>query len=154
MITNLALTSSCLGFSETIVPRFCRGAGLDPSWLHHWQSHDRPGPSNVIRSVGLSRIQMMMRHLASVGETYAQTALEDTSWSLWLTNPAPATDSDTAFPPATMPGYPGNMGAANPRAARPENDSIANLLAMAETVREDLQRTNSATVTVNNLLQM
>ncbi|GAB4825927.1 E3 ubiquitin protein ligase rin2 [Ancistrocladus abbreviatus] len=142
-----------------------RVAGLDPSWLHPWPSHDGAGPSNAIGSVGLGRVQMMMRHLASVGETYSQTALEDASWSLWPTNPAQATAS-TAFPPATMLRHPGNMGAAHTRTVHPANDSIANLLAMAETVREvlphitddiifqDLQRTNSVAVTVNNLLQM
>ncbi|GMH08789.1 hypothetical protein Nepgr_010629 [Nepenthes gracilis] len=140
-------------------------AGLDSSWFPPWPSQDGAGPSNPIRSVRLGRVQMMMRHLASVRETYAQTALEDNSWSLWPTNTSPATASATAFSPPTV-GYPVNIGRSQTRGTRPANDSIANLLAMAETVHEvlphipddlifqDLQRTNSVTVTVNNLLQM
>ncbi|GAB2233377.1 hypothetical protein Droror1_Dr00002599 [Drosera rotundifolia] len=143
-----------------------RGAGLDSSWLPPWPGQDGAGPSNAIRSVGLNRVQMMMRHLASVGETYAQSALEDSSWSFWPPNTNQATTSGAAFPPATTPVYHNNLSTLHTRPARPADDSIANLLAMAETVREvlphvpdemilqDLQRTNSVTVTVNNLLQM
>lgn len=145
-----------------------RGAGADSSWLPPWPSQglDGAGPSTAIRSAGLERVQMMMRQIASVGETYAQNALEDTSWSLWPTNSSQATASGTAFPPAANR-YPAAAGAAHRRtASHPANDSIANLLAMAETVREvlphipdemifqDLQQTNSVAVTVNNLLQM
>ncbi|KAL9412060.1 hypothetical protein AB3S75_045636 [Citrus x aurantiifolia] len=146
-----------------------RNAGLDSSWLHAWPSQgvDGAGPSTAMRSVGLSRVQMMMRHLASVGETYAQTAIEDTSWSLWPMNPSQASASGSPVPPAVPGRHPGNTGGAHARStSRSANDNIANILAMAETVREvlphipedlifqDLQRTNSATVTVNNLLQM
>lgn len=145
-----------------------RGAGVDASWLPPWQSQglDVAGPSTGIRSVGLGRVQMMMRRLASVGETYAQSALEDTSWSLWPTNSSQATTSGTAFPPGAMR-FPATVGATHRRAlSHPATNSIANLLAMAETVREvlphipddiifqDLQQTNSVAVTVNNLLQM
>ncbi|CAG7887603.1 unnamed protein product [Brassica rapa] len=47
-----------------------RELGLDPSWLQTWsgQGVDMAGPSSASRSVGLGRVQMMMRHLASVGE--------------------------------------------------------------------------------------
>ncbi|KAL9258324.1 E3 ubiquitin protein ligase RIN2-like protein [Drosera capensis] len=143
-----------------------RGAGLDSSWLPPWSGQDGAGPSNAIRSVGLNRVQMMMRQLASVGETYAQSALEDSSWSFWPPNTNQATTSGAAFPPATTPVYHTNLGTLHTRPARPADGSIANLLAMAETVHEvlphvpdemifqDLQRTNSVTVTVNNLLQM
>lgn len=145
-----------------------RGAGSDSSWLQPWPSQDLDGagPSTAIRSAGLGRVQMMMRHLASVGETYAQTALEDTSWNLWPANSSQATASSTAFPLAAHR-YPAATVAADRRTvSHPANDSIANLLAMAETVREvlphipdemifqDLQQTNSVAVTVNNLLQM
>ncbi|XP_034710376.1 E3 ubiquitin protein ligase RIN2-like [Vitis riparia] len=146
-----------------------REAGLDPSWLHTWpnQGLDGAGPSTAIRSVGLGRVQMMMRHLASVGETYAQTALEDAAWSLWPMNPSQATASGLPIPPAAAVRYPGGNGGLHMRtASRSANDNLANILALAETVREvlphipdeiifqDLQQTNSATVTVNNLLQM
>lgn len=146
-----------------------RNAGLDSSWLHAWPSQgvDGAGPSTAMRSVGLSRVQMMMRHLASVGETYAQTAIEDTSWSLWPMNPSQASASGSPVPPVVPGRHPGNTGGAHARSTlRSANDNIANILAMAETVREvlphipedlifqDLQRTNSATITVNNLLQM
>ncbi|KAJ6712255.1 RING FINGER AND PROTEASE ASSOCIATED DOMAIN-CONTAINING [Salix purpurea] len=146
-----------------------RSAGLDSSWLPTWPSQgaDGAGPSTAMRSVGLGRVQMVMRHLASVGETYAQTALEDAAWSLWPMNPSHATPSTTFIPPAAGGRHPGGTGGLHMRTtSSTTNDSIANILAMAETVREvlphisdelilqDLQRTNSATVTVNNLLQM
>ncbi|EEF51551.1 protein binding protein, putative [Ricinus communis] len=146
-----------------------RSAGLDSSWLHTWQGQgvDGAGPSTAMRSVGLGRVQMMMRHLASVGETYAQTALEDSAWSLWPMNPPQGVASGSLVPPATGGRSAGGTGGLHMRSpSRSANDNVANLLAMAETVREvlphipdelilqDLQRTNSVTVTVNNLLQM
>ncbi|XP_059449778.1 E3 ubiquitin protein ligase RIN2 isoform X1 [Corylus avellana] len=146
-----------------------RSGGLDSSWLHAWpnQGIDGAGPSTAGRSVGLGRVQMMMRHLASVGETYAQTALEDGAWSLWPVNPSQAAATGTPIPPAAAGRYPGGGGGLRMRTTpHPANDNLANILAMAETVREvlphmpddiifqDLQRTNSVTVTVNNLLQM
>ncbi|KAL5569935.1 hypothetical protein UlMin_026510 [Ulmus minor] len=146
-----------------------RSAGLDSSWLHTWptQGVDGAGPSNAMRSVGLGRVQTMMRHLATVGENYAQTALEDTAWSLWPTNPSQAAAVGPPIPPAAGRRYPRGTGGLHMRnASRAADDNIANILAMAETVREvlphipedmifqDLQRTNSVTVTVNNLLQM
>ncbi|KAH9678396.1 E3 ubiquitin protein ligase RIN2 [Citrus sinensis] len=118
-----------------------RNAGLDSSWLHAWPSQgvDGAGPSTAMRSVGLSRVQMMMRHLASVGETYAQTAIEDTSWSLWPMNPSQASASGSPVPPAVPGRHPGNTGGAHARStSRSANDNIANILAMAETVREVL----------------
>ena len=120
---------------------FCRSAGLDSGWLHSWPNHsvDGAGPSTGIRSVGLGRVQMMMRHLASVGETYAQTALEDTAWSLWPMNPSQAAASASSVPPNVGGRYPGNAGSLHTRtASRTANDNIANILAMAETVREVL----------------
>lgn len=146
-----------------------RGAGLDPGWLHSWpnQGVDGAGPSTAIRTVGLGRVQMMMRHLASVGETYAQTTLEDAAWNLWPINPSQASASGAAAIPSPGGRLPVGNGSLHIRtASRSANDNVANLLAMAETVREvlphipddiifqDLQRTNSVTVTVNNLLQM
>ncbi|XP_061981859.1 E3 ubiquitin protein ligase RIN2-like [Populus nigra] len=146
-----------------------RSAGLDSSWLPtlSGQGADGAGPSTAMRSVGLGGVQMMMRHLASVGETYAQTALEDAAWSLWPMSPSQATPSASSTPPAAGGRHPGGTGGLHMRtASHSTNDFIANILAMAETVREvlphvpdelilqDLQRTNSATVTVNNLLHM
>ncbi|CAN7119276.1 E3 ubiquitin protein ligase RIN2 [Brassica rapa] len=139
-----------------------RNLGLDPSWLQTWSSQgvDVAGPSTASRSVGLGRVQMMMRHLASVGESYAQTALEDAAWSVWPMNPSQASTSSTTL-------RPGRTGGLHLRTVSSgTNESLANILAMAETVREvmphlpdeiifqDLQRTNSVAITVNNLLQM
>jgi len=113
-----------------------RSAGLDSSWLPTWPSQggDGAGPSTAMRSVGLGRVQMMMRHLASVGETYAQTALEDAAWSLWPMNPSHATPSTSFIPPAAG----GTGGLHMSTTSRTTNDNIANILAMAETVREVL----------------
>ncbi|KHN26451.1 E3 ubiquitin protein ligase RIN2 [Glycine soja] len=117
-----------------------RGAGLDSGWLHSWpnQGVDGAGPSTAIRTVGLGRVQMMMRHLASVGETYAQTAFEDTAWNLWPINPSQASASGSTIPP---PGgrLPERTGSLHLRtASQSSNDNVANILAMAETVREVL----------------
>ncbi|XP_044506125.1 E3 ubiquitin protein ligase RIN2-like [Mangifera indica] len=146
-----------------------RNAGLDSSWLHSWPSQgvDGAGPSTAMRSVGLGRVQMMMRHLASAGETYAQNGIEDNTWSVWPMNPSQAAGAASGSLPPVAGQYPGNTSGAHIRSTlRSGNDDIANILAMAEAVREvlphvpdelilqDLQRTNSATVTVNNLLQM
>lgn len=83
---------------------------------------------------------MMMRHLASVGETYAQTTFEDTSWNLWPINPSQASASGSTIPPSPggrLPG--GGTGSLHIRtASRGANDNVANILAMAETVREVL----------------
>ncbi|KAL7614386.1 hypothetical protein Lser_V15G09217 [Lactuca serriola] len=133
------------------------------------------GPS---RSVGLGRVQMMMRHLAAVGETYAQTALEDAAWNLWPVNPSQASTSTSSSNnpnPSTSTvrhrgGHTtgaggGSLIRTSPPPPVPDVD-LSNIIAMAETVREvlphvpdelilrDLQRTNSVSVTVNNLLQM
>ncbi|KAL6126967.1 hypothetical protein ACLB2K_075012 [Fragaria x ananassa] len=118
-----------------------RTAGLDPNWLNTWPSQgvDGAGPSTAIGSVGLGRVQMMMRHLASVGETYAQTALEDGAWSIWPMNPSQATATGQPIPPAGDGRYP--VGTRNLHMRSPSrtvNDNIANILAMAETVREVL----------------
>ncbi|KAI4320072.1 hypothetical protein MLD38_033590 [Melastoma candidum] len=133
-----------------------RNPGLNTNWLS--QSVDGAGPSTSVRSAGLSRVQLMMRHLASVGESYTQSPLDDTAWGLWPAN--------VSQPAANVGGLPGSMGGHVRRASRSANDDIANILSMAETVREvlphvpdelifqDLLRTNSVTVTVNNLLQM
>nr|XP_017188917.2 E3 ubiquitin protein ligase RIN2 isoform X1 [Malus domestica]XP_017188918.2 E3 ubiquitin protein ligase RIN2 isoform X1 [Malus domestica]XP_017188919.2 E3 ubiquitin protein ligase RIN2 isoform X1 [Malus domestica] len=146
-----------------------RGTGLDSDWLHTWSSQgvDGAGPSTAVGSVGLGRVQMMMRRLASVGETYAHTALEDGAWSLWPMNAPQVAATGPPIPPADDGRYQGGARNLHMRTpARTVNDNLANILAMAETVREvlphmsddlifqDLQRTNSVTVTVNNLLQM
>ncbi|KAH9602354.1 hypothetical protein KSS87_020019 [Heliosperma pusillum] len=110
----------------------------DPRSLRHWPSQglDRAGPSTALRSAGLGSVQMMMRHLASVGETYAQSALEDTSWTFWPGSTSQATTSGTTLSPAAQR-YPATT--VHRRAtSNPANDGIANLLAMAETVREVL----------------
>ena len=118
----------------------CRSAGLNSGWLHSWpnQSVDGAGPTGI-RSVGLGSVHMMMRHLASVGETYAQTALEDTAWSLWPMSPSQAAASASSVPPNVAGRYLGNTGSLHTRtASRTVNDNIANILAMAETVQEVL----------------
>ncbi|WVY99781.1 hypothetical protein V8G54_025851 [Vigna mungo] len=113
---------------------------LDSGWLHSWpnQGVDGAGPSTAMRTVGLGRVQMMMRHLASVGETYAQTAFEDSSWNLWPINPSQASASASTIPPPNGRSL-GRAGSLHLRtASQPPNDNVANILAMAETVREVL----------------
>ncbi|KAL1089833.1 hypothetical protein V6Z11_D07G047900 [Gossypium hirsutum] len=125
-----------------------RSAGLDSGWPHSWptQSVDGEGPSTGVGSVGLGRVHMMMRHLASVGDT----AVEHTDWSPWSMNPSQAAASVSSVPPNVGGRYPGNAGSLRMRTTPSTgNGNIANILAMTET---DLQRTNSVTDTVNNLL--
>ncbi|KAL4563034.1 hypothetical protein LXL04_027065 [Taraxacum kok-saghyz] len=121
------------------------------------------GPSSI------GRVQMMMRQLAAVGETYAQTALEDAAWNLWPTvTPSHSQASSSTNPiPIPVPSTSNTILRGHPHAHVADDDAdLANILAMAETVREvlphvpdefilrDLKRTNSVSVTVNNLLQM
>lgn len=140
-----------------------RGSGIDSDWL----GLDGAGPSTGIRSAGLGRVQTVMRHLAAVGETYAQTALEDAAWNLWSMRASQAGTSSSAIPPAGSVRHVGGAGGLHLRTtSRTTNNNISNIHTMVETVREvlphipdeiifeDLQRTHSVTVTVNNLLQM
>uniref|UniRef100_A0A2P2L5Q1 E3 ubiquitin protein ligase RIN2 n=1 Tax=Rhizophora mucronata TaxID=61149 RepID=A0A2P2L5Q1_RHIMU len=118
-----------------------RSAGLDSSWLPTWprQGVDGAGPSTAVRSVGLGRVQMMMRHLASVGETYAQTTLEDSAWSLWPVSSAQAAASGSHIAVAPGGRYPVGTGGLHMRSgSQSAGDNIANILAMAETVRDVL----------------
>ncbi|KAE9594008.1 putative chromatin regulator PHD family [Lupinus albus] len=149
MSTGLGRTNSAntipAGLHPNQTPNFVegvpwRGAGLDAGWLHSWpnQGVDGAGPSTAIRTVGLGGVQMMMRHLASVGETYAQTAFEEPAWSLWPINPSQASASDSTIPSpgGRLPGRSGNLHIRT--ASQSANDDVANILAMAETVREVL----------------
>ncbi|XP_075492245.1 E3 ubiquitin protein ligase RIN2 [Primulina tabacum] len=132
------------------------GTGIGPSWL----GLDGTSPS------GFGRVQMVMRQLAAVGETYAQTALEDATWNLFTPNSSQAGTSRSALSTGSARYPRGSDGLHLRSTALGTNDNLVNIIAMAETVREvlphipddiifqDLQRTNSATVTVNNLLQM
>ncbi|XP_031502917.1 E3 ubiquitin protein ligase RIN2-like isoform X2 [Nymphaea colorata] len=142
--------------------------GLDAGWVNSWPnvSLDGAGPSTpVISSVGFGRVQMMMRHLAAVGGTYAHDTLDDTSWSLW---PMAQTQMPSGAPlPPSGTRYSGSVDGLrlrNPSSSRTEN--ISSLLSMADTVREvlphipdemifqDLRRTNSVALTVENLLHL
>ncbi|KAI3471047.1 hypothetical protein Pfo_027710 [Paulownia fortunei] len=131
-----------------------RRTRVDLSWL----GLDGAGPS------GFNGVQMLMRQLA-VGETYAETALEDAAWSLFPPNPAQVGTSRPAIHHTGS--VPGGAGGLHVRStSHSTNDNLENIIEMAETVREvlphvpddiifqDLQLTNSATATVNNLLQM
>lgn len=112
-----------------------RGSGPESGWL----GFDGAGPSTAIRSVGLGRVQMMMRHLAAVGETYAQTALEDAAWNLWPINSSQASTSTSNNPSTSTVRHRGHAGGSLIRTApRVLDDDLSHILAMAETVREVL----------------
>nr|AAL32977.1 AT5g51450/MFG13_16 [Arabidopsis thaliana] len=166
---NNSVHALTTGMFPTETPNFTesdpwRNSEVDPSWLQTWsdQGVDVVGSSAGSRSVGLGQVQLMMRHLASVGEGSAQTTLDDASWGLWPMNPSQASTSSTYVPP----GAGGRTGGLHLRTVSRAANNMASILAMAETVREvlphvpdeiifqDLQRTNSVSVTVNNLLQM
>ncbi|KAG9452357.1 hypothetical protein H6P81_005261 [Aristolochia fimbriata] len=140
-----------------------RGMGLNPGWVQPWPGprFDGAGPSTAMNSVGFGGMQMMMRHLASVGDSYGHTAIEDSSWSLWPMGHPSAASGSSAPPVRPNVRYNGNTGGLR---FRNTNDNISSFLAMADTVREvlphipdevilqDLQRTHNVAVTVNNLL--
>ncbi|KAI3773785.1 hypothetical protein L1987_48318 [Smallanthus sonchifolius] len=114
-----------------------RGSGPESGWL----GFDGAGPSTSIRYVGLGRVQMMTRHLAAVGETYAQTALEDASWNLWPINSSQASASTSNNPSNSNIRHRGHAGDSLIRTApRVSDDDLSHLLDMAETVREVLPR--------------
>lgn len=88
---------------------------------------DRAGPT------GLSRVQMVMRQFAAT-----QTSLGDVSWSLFPTNPSQVGTSRSATSPGSVI-YPRSSGGLHVRpTSESSNDNLANILAMAETVREVL----------------
>ncbi|MBA0821154.1 hypothetical protein Goarm_018028 [Gossypium armourianum] len=110
-----------------------RSAGLDSGRPHSWptQSVDGAGPSTGVGSVGLGRVHMMMRHLASVGDT----AVEHTAWSPWSMNPSQAAASVSSVPPNVGGRYPGNAGSLRMRTTPSTGKgNIANILTMTETV--------------------
>lgn len=74
---------------------------------------------------------MMMRNLAAMG---AQTAVEDTAWGPWPFNPSEAAASGSVVPPTVAGRFPGGLHLRTSSRA----DNLANILAMAETVREVL----------------
>ncbi|XP_013618104.1 PREDICTED: E3 ubiquitin protein ligase RIN2-like isoform X1 [Brassica oleracea var. oleracea] len=108
-----------------------RDLGLDPSWLQAWsgQGVDMAGPSRASRSVGLGRVHMMMRHLASVGESYAQNALDDAAWSLWPMSPSQASTFSATVPPGGGGRTGGGLHLRSVSSGT--NESLANILAMA-----------------------
>lgn len=79
---------------------------------------------------------MVMRQLAAVGETYAQTAIEDASWSLFPPNSSQAGTSRSTAPPAGSTRVASGLHVRS--TSHTANDSLANLMAMAETVHEVL----------------
>lgn len=88
---------------------------------------DGAGPS------GFNRVQMLMRQL-DVGETYAQSTLEDAAWSLFSPNPSQVGTSTSA-----IPRYPGGTGGSHVRSmSQAASSNLENIIAMAETVREVL----------------
>lgn len=112
-----------------------RGSGIDSGWL----GLDDAGPSTGIRSGGLGRVQTVMRHLAAVGETYAQTALEDAAWNLWSMRASQAGTSSSAIPPAGNVRHVGGAGGLHLRTpSRATNNNVSNIYTMVETVREVL----------------
>uniref|UniRef100_A0A804QCG5 RING-type E3 ubiquitin transferase n=1 Tax=Zea mays TaxID=4577 RepID=A0A804QCG5_MAIZE len=140
-----------------------RGAGLDASWIPPWSSPviDNPSSSSAVRSVGLSGVQMMMRQLASVTDSYGHA---DGTWNLW---PEPMAGSSLV--PSTSSMVPGSASASGLRlrgSAGTGNGSLSEVLTMVDRVREvlphipdeliieDLMRTNNINATVNNLLLM
>ncbi|CAI9263825.1 unnamed protein product [Lactuca saligna] len=95
---------------------------------------------------------MMMRHLAAIGETYAQTALEDAAWNLWHVNPSQASTSTSTSSSNnpnpftsivrhqgghTTRGGGGSLIRTMPTPLVPDVD-LSNIIAMVETVREVL----------------
>eukprot|EP01018_Ginkgo_biloba_P037385 Gb_13512 [translate_table: standard] len=155
-----------------------RGVGLDAGWGNSWPHAglDGAGPSTGIGSVGFGRLQMMMRQFAGVGGTYAHnTSSEDNTWSPWPRGPRVAEGSSMQ---AAFSGRARTDGlrfqSTVVSGTAPEHSGMSDVMnfgdpritAMVNTVREvlphipdeiiiqDLRRSNSVIVTVNNLLQI
>lgn len=66
---------------------FCRASGIDATWVPPWLSPpevDVVGTSSATNPASHSRAQAVARRLASVSETYAHDAVEDTTpWNFW-----------------------------------------------------------------------
>ncbi|KAG0460743.1 hypothetical protein HPP92_021040 [Vanilla planifolia] len=130
--------------------------GFDSGWVSPWTNSrmDGASTSGALGSVGLSGVQMMVRQLASVSESYAHGSGAASSWNLW---PSRQVGSS---PPESSHGR--NVAALRLRSTSPPRD----LLRMVERVREvlphmpdeliiqDLLRTNNINITVNNLLMI
>ncbi|CAA7399755.1 unnamed protein product [Spirodela intermedia] len=141
-----------------------RGSGVDSAWGPH---RPRPAADDAStsggRSTGLDRVQLMMRHLASVGETYAHGALEDSSWNIWPA-PSPSASPSGPSPSITLRNRRSSAGLRFRNPPPSPAESSSEMLAMADRVREvlphipdeliiqDLRRTNNVAMTVNNFL--
>ncbi|KVI11094.1 hypothetical protein Ccrd_010499 [Cynara cardunculus var. scolymus] len=89
--------------------------------------------STTIRSFGLGRV---MRQLAVIVRTYAQTTFDDVVWNLWPINASQAiTSSSNVSLPSTIGVAEGSLTRFTPHLS---DDDITNMFAMAETVREVL----------------
>ncbi|XP_078439776.1 E3 ubiquitin protein ligase RIN2-like [Wolffia australiana] len=114
-----------------------------------WSGSDNASTSGG-RATGLDRVQLMMRHLATAGESYSHGSLEEAGWNIW---------------PGSSPSGRNSAGL-RLRTPHPSSlsDTSSEMLAMAGRVREvlphipdeliiqDLTRTNNVAVTVNNFL--
>uniref|UniRef100_A0A0C9RQW2 TSA: Wollemia nobilis Ref_Wollemi_Transcript_22094_2583 transcribed RNA sequence n=1 Tax=Wollemia nobilis TaxID=56998 RepID=A0A0C9RQW2_9CONI len=152
-----------------------RGVGLDPGWVNPWPNAglDGAGPSTGMRSVGFERVQMMMRQLAGVSGNYAHgTSSEDNSWRAWSMGPHDGSSAQATFSGRQRTAAGGLRFRNTMSGHMTENNGMPDIInvvdpritAMANMVREvlphiqdeiiiqDLRRTNSVTVTVNNLL--
>ncbi|CAA6663303.1 unnamed protein product [Spirodela intermedia] len=141
-----------------------QGVGVDSAWGPH---RPRPAADDAStsggRSTGLDRVQLMMRHLASVGETYAHGALEDSSWNIWPA-PSPSASPSGPSPSITLRNRRSSAGLRFRNPPPSPAESSSEMLAMADRVREvlphipdeliiqDLRRTNNVAMTVNNFL--
>ncbi|KMZ72031.1 E3 ubiquitin protein ligase RIN2 [Zostera marina] len=65
-----------------------------PGWLPGSEGIDVVGTSSAVSSGSLSRVQVMLRHLASVGETYVHGVFEDSlPWNFWPPRQRPGPSS-------------------------------------------------------------
>ncbi|KAJ1702309.1 hypothetical protein LUZ63_002088 [Rhynchospora breviuscula] len=128
-----------------------RGAGLDPGWVPPWSNPTTANTSsssgNPFGPLGISGVQMMMRHLASSSDGFPHRSGE------------PSASSSTL---RYDPNSPGLRSRSNPALLNRRNQS--EILPMVASVREvlphipdeliiqDLLRTNNINITVNNLL--
>lgn len=74
--------------NNAYVPWYCRTSSLNATWVPGWrpgsEGVDVAGTSSAVSSGSLSRVEVMMRHLASVSETYVHGMFEDSlPWNFW-----------------------------------------------------------------------
>ncbi|KMZ57495.1 E3 ubiquitin protein ligase RIN2 [Zostera marina] len=155
------LNGTSFGHQQNPSDNVWRASGIDATWVPPWLSPpevDVVGTSSATNPASHSRAQAVARRLASVSETYAHDAVEDTTpWNFWSSQQWETITASIRVNPRNNAGlrFRNNSAVAS---------NMPDINIMVERVREilphipdeliiqDLQRTNNPATTVNNFL--